>query len=68
MFIKKGFPVFLRRLVRLCIQSLEKIKILANKFVFKNSLWLSKNAEFHADFKSIEKVLKNVQKKLLTKK
>jgi hypothetical protein len=37
------------------------------KFPFKNSIWLSKTAEFHADFKSVEKVFKNIQKKLLAK-
>jgi hypothetical protein len=37
-------------------------------FLFKNSTWVSKNAGFHADFESIEKVLKKVhQKKLLAK-
>jgi hypothetical protein len=29
---------------------------------FKNSVWVSINAEFHADFESIEKVLKNAPK------
>jgi hypothetical protein len=28
------------------------------KFLLKNSIWVSKNAEFHADFESVEKVLK----------
>jgi hypothetical protein len=35
-------------------------------FVWKNQTGI-KNAEFHADFKSFEKVFKNVQKKLLAK-
>jgi hypothetical protein len=31
-------------------------------FFSKNSKWVSKNAEFDADFESIEKVLKNAPK------
>jgi hypothetical protein len=27
-------------------------------FSLKNSIWVSKNAEFYADFESVEKVLK----------
>jgi hypothetical protein len=38
------------------------------KCLFKNSIWGSKNAEFHADFESVEKVVKKMhQKKLLAK-
>ncbi len=38
------------------------------KFLFKNSTWVSKNAEFHADFESVERVLKMCAiKKLLAK-
>ncbi len=55
---------FLRRLVhskfRKCIYE-QKI------FVFKNSIWLSKNVEFYAGFKSVEKVFKKCTKKLLAK-
>ncbi len=32
-------------------------------FFFKNSIWVSKNAEFHADFESVEKGLKKCTKK-----
>jgi hypothetical protein len=32
---------------------------------FKNSVWLSINAEFHTDFESVEKVLKKCTKKKL---
>jgi hypothetical protein len=38
------------------------------KFLLKNSIWVSKNAEFHADFESVEKVLKNAPKKKLLAK
>jgi hypothetical protein len=35
---------------------------------FKNSIWVSKSSEFHADFESVEKVLKKcTNKKLLAK-
>jgi hypothetical protein len=38
-------------------------------FSFKNAIWVSKNAEFDADFKSVGKVAKNlVRKKLSNKK
>jgi hypothetical protein len=30
------------------------------KFIFKNAIWASKNAEFDADFKSVEKVAKRL--------
>jgi hypothetical protein len=37
-------------------------------FLLKNSKWASKNAEFHADFESVKKVLKKCTiKKLLAK-
>jgi hypothetical protein len=37
-------------------------------FFFKNSVWVSKHAEFHADFKSVENVfLKIYQKKVIRK-
>jgi hypothetical protein len=32
-------------------------------FLFKNTILVSKNAEFHADFESVEKVLKKCTKK-----
>jgi hypothetical protein len=59
MFIKKGFPFFepfpaFRR-------SEDKDK----QNLFRISIWVLKNAEFHADFKSAEKVLKNAQKNVL---
>jgi hypothetical protein len=37
-------------------------------FLLKNSMWVSKNAEFHADFESVEKVLKKFTKKKVTSK
>ncbi len=66
---KKRFSVFLSRFLRICNQSVQKVLIRANIFIlFKNSMWVSKNAEFHADFESVEKVLKKwTPKKLLAK-
>jgi hypothetical protein len=59
---KKRFSVFLSRFLRICNQSVQKV------LIFKNSIWVSKNAGFHADFESVEKVLKKcTQKKLLAK-
>jgi hypothetical protein len=44
--------------------------IIAKNLFFKNSIWGSKNAEFHTDFKSVEKVcfksIKKVQSKYVT--
>ncbi len=54
--------------MRICNQSIQKVLIRAKKkFSFKNSIWVSKNAEFHSDFKSVEKVLKNCTKKVISK-
>ncbi len=66
---KERFSVFLSRFLRICNQSLQKVLIRATKiFSLKNLIWVSKNAEFHADFESVEKVLKKCTiKKLLAK-
>jgi hypothetical protein len=53
--------------MRICNQSLEKVLIRAKKILFKNSIWLSKNADFPADFESVEKVLKKCTKKVNNK-
>ncbi len=59
--------MFLSRL-RHSNQSVQKVVIREKKILDKNSIWVSKNAEFHADFESVEKVLKKcTQKKLLAK-
>jgi hypothetical protein len=42
----------------------KKVLIRAKKmFFFKNSIWVSKNAEYHADLESVEKGLKKCTKK-----
>jgi hypothetical protein len=33
--------------------------MITKKIVYKNAIWVTKNAEFDADFESIEKVEKN---------
>jgi hypothetical protein len=54
--------------VRICIQSLEKNANKSKKIVFfKNAICPSKNADFHADLKSVGKVSKKCTKKLLAK-
>jgi hypothetical protein len=40
----------------------------AKRIFFKNSIWVSKNAEFYTDFKSVENVLKKCTKKKLLAK
>ncbi len=57
------------RFLRICNQSLQKVLLGAKQiFSLKNWMWVSKNAEFHADFESVEKVLRKCTiKKLLAK-
>ncbi len=43
------------------------MQITAKQILFENSRWVSKNAEFHADFESVEKVMKNAPKKVISK-
>ncbi len=59
---KKRFSVFLSRFLRICSQRSKKVLIL------KKSKKVPKNAEFHADFESVEKVLKKCTKKKLLAK
>ncbi len=55
---------FLSRFLRVWLQSLKKVL----NFFLKKSKKESKNAEFHADFESVEKVVKKcTQKKLKAK-
>jgi hypothetical protein len=42
--------------------------MIKHSFSFKNAIWVSKNAEFDADFESVEKVAKNLMRKKLSKK
>ena len=65
---KKRFCVFLSCFLPICNQSLQKVLVRAKKYLLKNSIWVSKNAEFHADFESVEKVLKKcTQKNVISK-
>ncbi len=52
------------RFLRVWLQSLKKVQIWPKKFFLKKSRKESKNAEFYADFESVEKVVKNALKKL----
>ncbi len=54
---------FLSRFLRVWLQSLKKVPIWPNNFFLKKSKKVSKNAEFHADFESVKKVVKNAPKK-----
>jgi hypothetical protein len=67
--LQNTFFDFLSRFLRIWLQSLQKVLIWPQKFFFsKNSIWVSKNAEFHADFESVEKVVKKCTKKTLQAK
>ncbi len=66
---KKKIFRFLSRFFRICNQSVQKVlKRATKKFSLKNSIWVSKNAEFHTDFESVGKVLKKCTKKKLLAK
>ncbi len=52
---------FLSRFLRVWLQSLKKVLIWPKKFFISKKV--SKNAEFHADFEPVEKVIKNAPKK-----
>jgi hypothetical protein len=57
------FVDFLSRFLRVWFQSLKKVQIWPLKFFFFLIQNVSKNAEFHADFESVEKVVKKCTKK-----
>ncbi len=60
---------FLSRFLRVWLPSLKKVLIWHKKRIFlKNSKKGVKNAEFHADFESVEKVVKKCAKKKLLAK
>ncbi len=60
---------FLSRFLRVRLQSLQKVIICPPKnFCGTKSEKILKNAEVDADFESVEKVLKNAQKKVKSKK
>jgi hypothetical protein len=43
------------------------VQIRAKKILLKNSIWVSKNPEFQADFELVEKVFKKCTKKVISK-
>jgi hypothetical protein len=53
------------RFLRVWLQSLKKVLIWQKKNFSQKSKKESKNAEFHADFESVEKVVKKCTKKKL---
>ncbi len=62
--IKKDFPFFFSRFLHIGSQSSKKVLIWPLKNFFGKKLKkVSKNAEFHADFESVEKVLKKCTEK-----
>jgi hypothetical protein len=54
---------FSSRFLHIWLHSLKKILIWPKIFFFFKSKKVSKNAEFHADFESVEKVVKKCTKK-----
>jgi hypothetical protein len=68
MFNKKVFPFFWAISCAFAYKVYKNANRSKKIVSSKIQLWLSKNAEFHADFKSVEKVLqKCTEKKLLAK-
>jgi hypothetical protein len=56
--LQNTFFDFLSRFLRVWLQRMKKVLIRTLKnFLGKKSKKLSKNAEFHADFESVEKVV-----------
>ncbi len=62
--LQNTFFDFLSRFLRIWLQSLQKVLIWPKTIFFEKSKIISKNAEFHADFESVEKVVKNAPKKI----
>ncbi len=58
---------FLSRFLRFWLQSLKKVLIWPKKNFFWKKIKKGVNAEFHADFKSVEKLVKNAPKKVINK-
>jgi hypothetical protein len=64
--LQNTFFELLSRFLRVWLQSLKKVQIWPKKyFYWKKSKKVSKNAEFRADFESVEKVVKKCTKKKL---
>ncbi len=64
--LQNTFFYFLSRFLRVWLQSLKKVQIWPKTNIFwKKSKKVSKNAEFHADFESVEKKFKKCTKKKL---
>ena len=61
--LQNTFFDFFSRFLRVWLQSLKKVLIWPKKIFFLNSKMVSKNAEFHADFEFVEKVVKKCTKK-----
>ncbi len=67
--LQNMFFDFLSRFLRIWLQSLQKGLIWPKKKILgKKSKKISKNAEFHADFESVEKVEKKCNHKKITSK
>jgi hypothetical protein len=62
--LQNTFFDFLSRFLRIWLQSLQTVVIWPpKKFFWTKSKKISKNAEFHADFESVENVVKKCTKK-----
>jgi hypothetical protein len=64
---KKRFSIFWAVSCAFAIKVYKKCQEEQNFLLLKYSLWVSKNAECHADFEFIEKVLKNAPTKSISK-
>ncbi len=62
--LQNTFFYFFSRFLRVWLQSLKKVLIWPiKKILLKKSKKVSKNAEFHADFESVEKIVIKCTKK-----
>ncbi len=66
--LQNRFFDFLSRFLRVWLQSFQKVPKWPRKFLFYKKIKKDiKNAEFHADFESVKKKLKNAQKMNMSK-
>jgi hypothetical protein len=62
--LQKTFFVFESFRLRLTSKFAKSANIIKNTFFFKKAIWESRNTVFETDFESVEKVEKNMRKKL----
>jgi hypothetical protein len=67
--MKSIFPILwlVSRSGSVWLQSLKKVQTSATTNISKNSVRMKESAEFYADFETVEKIVKNLTKNVITK-